>query len=119
MLLKLSAPSEKECFLYNHIIKFLEHIPTLITFRAICKSRNGDRGTEWWNDGNAGNHGENAGNQGGNAEKGGGNEGNQGGECGELGWFFVRIFLFIASAKILESEGSISPSSFYGQPPHY
>ena len=27
--------------------------------------------------------------------------------------------LFIASAKILEREGSISPSSFYGELPDY
>ena len=27
--------------------------------------------------------------------------------------------MFIASAKIPEREGSISPSSFYGQLPHY
>ena len=33
--------------------------------------------------------------------------------------FFVRIFAFIALAKIQESEGSISPSSFYGQLPDY
>ena len=26
-------------------------------------------------------------------------------ECGESGWFFLRIFVFIASAKILEREG--------------
>ena len=29
----------------------------------------------------------------------------------------MRIFVFIASAKIPEREGSISPSSFYGQLP--
>ena len=31
--------------------------------------------------------------------------GESGWECRELGWFFVRIFTFIASAKILECEG--------------
>ena len=30
-----------------------------------------------------------------------------------------KIDLFIASAKTLEREGSISPSSFYGQLPDY
>ena len=30
-----------------------------------------------------------------------------------------KIVLFIASAKIPEREGSISPSSFYGQLPDY
>ena len=40
-------------------------------------------------------------------------------ECGESGWFFGRIFVFTASAKITEREGSISPSSFSGQLPDY
>ena len=40
-------------------------------------------------------------------------------ECGESGCFFVRIFMFIASAKIPEREESISPSSFHGQLPDY
>ena len=31
----------------------------------------------------------------------------------------VRIFVFITSAKLPEPEGSISPSSFYGQLPDY
>ena len=30
-----------------------------------------------------------------------------------------KIVLFIGSAKILEHEGSISPSSFYGQLPDF
>ena len=30
-----------------------------------------------------------------------------------------KIVLFIASAKILEHDGSISPYSFYGQLPEY
>ena len=30
-----------------------------------------------------------------------------------------KIVLFIASVKILEREGNISPSSFYGQLPDY
>ena len=30
-----------------------------------------------------------------------------------------KIVLFIASAKILECEGGISPFSFYGQLPDY
>ena len=52
--------------------------------------------------------------------------GETGRECGELGWengesgrFFVRIFVFIASARTPECEGSISPSSYYGQLPDY
>ena len=36
-------------------------------------------------------------------------------ECRESGWFFVRMFVFIASAKIPEREKSISTLSFYGQ----
>ena len=36
-------------------------------------------------------------------------------ECRESGWFFVRMFMFIASAKIPEREKSISTLSFYGQ----
>ena len=68
--------------------------------------------------GNAGNQGENAGNGGGNAGNQGGNLGT-GCECGESGCFFVRIFMFIASAKIPEREESISPSSFHGQLPDY
>ena len=56
---------------------------------------------------------------------GGENAGNQvkcresGWRCRESGKFFVRIFMFIASAKIPEREGSISPSSFYEQLPDY
>ena len=30
-----------------------------------------------------------------------------------------KLILFIALAKIPEREGNISPSSFYGQLPHY
>ena len=75
---------------------------------AICKSWNGDQGTQWrdeGNDGNAGNQGANAGNQGGNvgnagnqgendrnagnqgrnAGNQGGNDGNQGGNVGNQG----------------------------------
>ena len=45
--------------------------------------------------------------------------GESGWECRESGWFFVRIFVFLASAKIPERERSISPSSLYGQLPDY
>ena len=31
----------------------------------------------------------------------------------------MRIFMLIASVKMLEHEGTISPSSFYGQLPDY
>ena len=45
--------------------------------------------------------------------------GESGWKRGESGWFFVRIFVFIVLTKIPEREGSISPSSFYGQLPDY
>ena len=65
--------------------------------------------------GNEGNQCRNAENQGGNAGNGRGNVRNAGNQGGNA----VRIFVFIASAKIPEREGSISPSSFYGQLPDY
>ena len=53
--------------------------------------------------GNAENQGGNVGNQDGNAGSGGGNVRNMGNQGGNA----VRIFVFIASAKIPEREGSI------------
>ena len=66
--------------------------------RLSVKAGMGNRGTEWrelWE------------------------RGESGWKRGESGWFFVRIFVFIVLTKIPEREGSISPSSFYGQLPDY
>ena len=106
--------------------------------RAICKMNEGNDGNVENQGGHKGNQGRNVENQGGNASNEGGNVRNAGlrgirvgmGQMGletqgirkgmqESEWFLVRIFAFIASARIPESEESISPSSFYGQLPDY
>ena len=79
------------------------------------KASDGNTGNQG---GNVRNQGGNAGNQGGNAGNQGGNAGNQGGNAGNQGNSLWES-LFIASAKIQEREGSISPSNFYGQLPDY
>ena len=62
--------------------------------------------------GNGGGSVRNVGNQGRNAGNRGENAGNQGGNA-RIRVIFVSFFIFIASAKIPEQEGSISPSSFF------
>ena len=102
---------------------------SFMKYRLSCKSRNGDLGNEcgkWWERAESGwKHRESRWEC---REWGwecwecrkfswlGWKFWESGWEYRELGWFFLRIFVFIALAKIPEREESISASSLYGLP---